>query len=272
MVPALSGETMDDPTPLSLNAVRSRIDEIDTAVLRLIDERAGLSLSVAEAKKAAGEGDAFALRPAREAEILRRLLAQRTTASPQLLVCLWRQMMADSLARQGPYHLTVWGGREPLRLVEQARLRFGAAPALKLAPDPAEALAAAKTKGGVGVLALSPDTAWWGRLLAEPKLNVFAALPDLARWGPRMALAVAEVEVEPSGGDETFWVTDAPGSPDAIAEALGRDGLAADLLVQAGGLKLFSVAGYVQRHDERLARAPGDLKGVIGAASTPFDV
>jgi chorismate mutase len=263
---------MDDPTPLSLDAVRSRIDEIDTAVLRLIDERAGLALAVAQAKKAAGEGDVFALRPAREAQILRRLLSQRTAASPQLLVCLWRQMMADSLARQGPYHLSLWGGRDPLRLIEQARLRFGAAPALKLVAEPAEALAAAKTKGGVAVLALSPDNAWWGRLLAEPKLNIFAALPDLGRWGPGMALAVAEVEVEPSGGDETFWVTDAAAAPSAIEEALGRDGLAASLLVQTGGLKLFSLAGYVQRQDERLARAPGDLKGVIGAASTPFDV
>ncbi len=87
-----------------------------------------------------------------------------------------------------------------------------------------------------------------------------------------MALAVAEVDVEPSGGDETFWVTDAAAAPSAIEEALGRDGLAASLLVQTGGLKLFSLAGYVQRQDERLARAPGNLKGVIGAASTPYDV
>lgn len=263
---------MDDPRPLSLDAVRHRIDEIDTALLRLIDERAGLAIAVAQAKKAAGEGDGFALRPAREAQILRRLLALRATASPQLLVCLWRQIMADNLARQGPFHLSVWGGREPVRLTELARLRFGAAPPLKLAGEPAEALAAAKTGGGIGVLALTPDNAWWGRLLAEPRLNVFAALPDLSRWGPTMALAVAEVDVEPSGGDETFWVTDAPAAPAALAEALGRDGLAASLMAQAGGLKLFSLAGYVQRDDRRLARAPGDLKGVIGAAPTPFDV
>jgi hypothetical protein len=83
---------------------------------------------------------------------------------------------------------------------------------------------------------------------------------------------VAEVDVEPSGGDETFWVTDAAASAVAIAEALGKDGLAAGLLVQASGLKLFSLAGFVQRQDQRLARAPGQLKGVIGAASTPFDV
>lgn len=263
---------MDETSQLSLEAVRSRIDEIDAAMLRLIDERTGLALAVAEAKKAAGEGDLFALRPAREAQILRRLLAARTVASPQLLVCLWRQMMSDSLARQGPYHLSVWGAREAPRLAELARLRFGPAPPLKLVAEPAEALAAAKAPGGVAVLALTPDNAWWGRLLAEPRLTVFAALPDVTRQGPLAALAVAEVEVEPSGGDETFWVTDAAAAPARIVEALGADGLAASLLAQAGGLKLFSLAGYVQREDQRLARAPGALKGVIGAASTPFDV
>jgi chorismate mutase len=268
MVRAALGETMDEPSPLSLEVVRSRIDAIDTAVLRLIDERASLAHAVAEAKQAAGEGQTFALRPAREAQILRRLLASRTAASPQLVVYLWRQIMAESLARQGPYHLSVWGGP---RLSELARLRFGAAPPLKLAAEPAEAIAAAKTQGGVGVLALAPDSAWWGRLLAEPSLNVFAVVPDLGRQAPA-ALAVAAVEVEPSGGDETFWVTDSALPASKIVEALGRDGLAAEWVASSGGLKLLSLAGFVERSDQRLERAPGALKGVIGAASAPFDV
>ena len=98
-------------SPPPLEAIRNRIDEIDTALLGLIDERSALAEAVAEAKKASGDG--FGLRPAREAQVLRRLLAQRQSASPQLLVCLWRQMMADSLARQGPYHLAVWGAARP---------------------------------------------------------------------------------------------------------------------------------------------------------------
>jgi chorismate mutase len=262
-------------TPPPLEAVRGRIDEIDAALLRLVDERAALASVVAKAKAAAGQGGAFGLRPAREAQVLRQLIAtERKAASPQLLVCLWRQIMADSLGRQGPFHLTVWGGRDPLRTVELARLRFGATPPLTPTADPLAALAAAKTPGGVAVMALGSDNAWWGRLLAEPRLRVFAALPCLTVWGPMSALAVAEVEVEPSGvgGDETFWVTDAPGSAAAIEAALGRDGLAASLIANAGGLKLFSLAGYIQPHDERLARAPGRLKGAIGAASLPLDV
>jgi chorismate mutase len=258
------------PGTPSLEEVRARIDEIDADLLRLLDERAGLARSVAEAKAASGELARFGLRPGREAEILRRLLAKpRRAATPSLVVRVWRELMAESLSLQGPFHLAVWGGP---RTSELARMRFGAAPPLRNMAKPEEALAAARTPGGVMVGALTPDSAWWGRLLAEPKIKVFAALPCLAAWGPMGALAAAEVEVEPTGDDRTFWVTDAPQTGAAIIEALSRDGVAATLLVQAGGLKLFVLSGYYQAEDERLARAPGQLSGVIGAAPGPLDV
>jgi hypothetical protein len=124
----------------------------------------------------------------------------------------------------------------------------------------------------VAVLPLASDTPWWGRLLAEPKLKVFAALPCLAAWGPQAALAVAQVEVEPTGGDQTFWVTDSAKSVAAIVEALSQTDVAAELIAESGGLKLFSLSGFFQPNDPRLARAPGQLTGVIGAAPEQFDV
>ncbi len=263
---------MDQATP-SLEEIRRRIDAIDAELLRLVDERAGLATSVAQAKRAAGDGDRFGLRPAREAQLVRKLLAMpRQGAGPALTVRLWRELISDSLSKQGPFHLAAWGGPDAPRTVELARQRFGAAPPLRLVAKPEEALAAAKTPGGVGVLALSADSAWWARLLAEPSLCIFAALPCLAAWGPTGALAVAEVAFEPSGDDETFWVTDAAGAAAGIEDALARDGVAATLLVQYGGLKLFSLAGFYQREDERLARAPGRLTGVVGAAARSFDL
>lgn len=265
-------EAKPDAAP-SLDAVRQRIDELDSELLRLVDERAALARVVAAAKRAAGEGDRFALRPGREAQILRRLIrAERCAANPGLVVRIWREMIGDSLSVQGPFHLTVWGGRDPGRAVELARHRFGAAPPLRQAAKPEDALAQARSPGGVAVCALAPDSAWWGRLLAEPQLKVFAALPCLAAWGPMAALAVAAVEVEPTGDDRTFWVTDAPGPAGAVEAALGRDGVAGELLVESGGLKLFMLAGFYQRQDERLARAPGRLSGIIGAAPAPLDV
>jgi chorismate mutase len=261
------------PTAPSLEEVRARIDAVDAELLKLVDERMSLASEVAAAKAVRGEGGGFGLRPAREAQLLRKLLAApRRGASPALVVRIWRELMGANLAAQGPFNVGVWGPKDPARAMELARFRFGAAPPMRLIAKPEDALAVARGPGCVGVLALTPDTAWWGRLLAEPKLKVFGALPCIAAWGPLSALAVSQVEVEPTGDDRTFWVTDAAQPGPAIEEALSRDGVAATLLVAAGGLKLFMLSGFFQADDPRLARAPGKLSGVIGAAPGPLDV
>ena len=258
------------PATPSLTDVRARIDAIDAEVLRLVDERCALARAVAAAKAAAGEGGKFGLKPVRESQLLRKLLATpRQAASAGFIVRLWREMIGESLTLQGPFNISVWGGRDPVRTTELARDRFGGSPQLRQAAKPEDALAVAKTLGGVAVCALTPDNAWWGRLLAEPKLKVFAALPCMSAWGPLTALG--EIDVEPTGDDRTYWVTDASQAPAAIVEALSRDGVAATPLLQAGGLKLFVLAGFYQASDPRLARAPGKLSGVIGAAPAPLD-
>lgn len=259
--------------PPSLDEVRARIDAIDADLLRLVVERSNLAHAVAAAKAAAGDSGKFGLRPGREAMLLRKLLAgPRNGAKPALIVRIWRELIGDSLTTQGPFHIAVWGGKDAGRAVEVARLRFGVAPSLRQVAKPEEAIAEARALGGVGVCALTADSAWWGRLLAEPELRVFAALPCLAAWGPLSALAVAQVAVEPTGADNTFWVTDARQPSSTVEAALSRDGVAATLLAETGGLKLYMLSGFYQADDPRLARAPGKLSGVIGAAPAPLDV
>ncbi len=257
-----------------LEAVRARIDELDAELLKLVDERSALAHRVGEIKREAGTAiDHLAIRPAREAQLIRALLkVERGSARPEMVVRIWRELIGEAVSIQGPFHLTVWGERNPARIADLARMRFGGAPHLSMVSDPDAALAAARRPGGVAVLALDYGNRWWGRLLAEPKLNIFASLPCMLSWGPQAAFAVGAVEPEPSGLDETFWVTDAPDSPVKIEAALEREGVAARLIMEAGGLKLFGLPGYFQRHDERLARAPGRLTGVIGSAPAPFDL
>lgn len=259
----------------SLEEIRWRIDAIDSDLLRLIDERSGLAGQVAAAKKAdlaPSQPAPFGLRPDREAQVLRGLLAKpRHHASAAQIVRLWRDLMGDNLARQGNYRIALNPGRDAGRMTELVRLRFGGTPPIDLHARPEQALAAARQSGVVAVAPVA-EGAWWGRILAEPALRVFAALPCLLSQGPPTALAVAAVEVEPTGGDETFWVTDAGAPSTAIEAALAQDGVAASMLAQANGLKLFTLAGFYQAGDPRLARAPGALTGVIGAAPTPFDL
>jgi chorismate mutase len=266
---------MTGKKPRSLDEVRARIDEVDAELLRLIDERAALAEEVQRAKAAVGGPVQFGLRPGRESQVIRRLLSlERKAADAGLVVRLWRELMGHNLNRQGPFHVAMWGGRSGApRITELARQRFGQSVYMRSVDRPELLLSEAKTLGGVGVGLLTNDSAWWARLLVEPKLCAFAVLPCLSSWGPPEAIAVAEVDMEPSGpGDETLWVTDATEQSWEIEIALSADGVAARLLAEANGLKLFSLSGFFMKDDERLARAPGRLTGVIGAAPAPFDL
>ena len=251
----------DDDAPVA----SALAEDLDQALLRQLATR------VAQAgQRIAAAGPQHLVSP-QEDMILRGLVRARPPGlRAAALVRIWRELAAEARAAVAPTALAVSAGRDPARAVDQARLSFGSAP-LTLQAQPDGALAAART-GAVAVLPLDADKPWWGRLLAEPTLKAFAALPCLAQLGDTTALAVAQVEPEPTGADQTFWVTDAPGSAAAVLAALARDGVAGELLAEAGGLKLFSLLGFYQTHDPRLARAPGRLSGVIGAAPTPLDV
>jgi hypothetical protein len=203
-----------------------------------------------------------------EAQRLRRLLAQPSAVPKGLLLQAWRTLNAG---RDGVARVSVWGGRDPVAAADVTRRRFGFAAALQPAATPEEALACARAPGVVAVLALDERTPWWARLLAEPRLRVFGLLPESPADSPCAALAVGEIAVEPTGGDETLWVTDAAGSAETIEDGLGQAGFSGRLIVTAGGLKLFALAGYVQREDRRLLAAPGRLSGVIGASPVPYD-
>ena len=154
--------------------------------------------------------------------------------------------------------LTVWGGGSQALAADRYGLAFRAA------AQPEEALKAARG-GGRALMDLTPSSAWWGRLLAEPELRVVAALPDHGAASPR-ALMIQKAPPGPTGDDRTFWATDSRLSDGRIVDQLSAAGLAATPLAAAGGLKLFVLAGYVQAEDGRLASAPGSLSGVIGAA------
>lgn len=219
-----------------------------------------------------GSTDGAVSRPDLDAQAIRALLARSGgTPSAAFLVRTFRGLQAEARSRVGPLRFSQWGGRDPARTARLLRERFGEREPVGVAQRPDDALAAARgDAGAIAVLALDGANPWWIRLLAEPELAVFSALPETTPGGAPEAFAVSAVAMEPSGEDQTWWATDASGPGEAIEETLGRDGLAARLAFDCGGLKLFALAGYVQRDDARLARAPGRLSGVVGHSPLPF--
>ena len=208
--------------------------------------------------------------PDQETIALRRLI--RETGAPAALATrLWRELAGEQGRRAGAPPVAVYGGRSASPILSLAQARFGVSRRYGVLDKAEAALAAAAAPQGVAVLSLAPADPWWLRLLAMPELKIFAALPDFGAIGPRQTFAVAALETGPTGGDETYFATDAPGSAAAVIRALQDSGLIAELVQETGGLKLLALAGYVQPQDDRLAQAPGRLKGVIGAAPTPLD-
>ncbi len=265
----------------TLADLRTQIDALDTELLRLIDARAALGKAIGEAKsKEETPGEvASLLRPDREAMLIRKLIAMpRQAASEAVIVRIWRELISENLRIQGigaklrnkgeggGLHLNLSAKEHSQEVLVWARERFGFAPSYSYLDDATKAIQAARDPRHISVLGLDPrGGAWWARLLAEPKVRVVAALPELS---PRPhALAIAAIAPEPTGDDLTFWVSDAGASENRIIEDLGHNGLSAEWLCTAQGLKLFALHGFVQENDPRL-KAPqlGGLSGVIGAA------
>jgi hypothetical protein len=215
-------------------------------------ERQALDRALAEAVRARLAAGPHPT-PEVEAIALRRGLAGLTPAEAAAVRCVLGRLDSASGAA-----LTVWGPASQVLASD----RFGLT--VRTAATPEAALAEAR-KDGRALMDLTATSAWWGRLLAEPRLRVVGALPDHGRSLPR-TLLVQPAQPGPTGDDRTFWATDSGLADARIVSRLGETGLAAVPLIAAGGLKLFMLAGYVQADDGRLNGAPGELSGVIGAA------
>ncbi len=264
---------MSTQIPPALSDLRLQIDALDAELLRLVDERAALGKAIGEAKarEEGANASGSLLRPDREAMLIRKLINMpRKAASEALVVRIWRELISENLRIQGEskggLHLNLCASDQSREVLVWARDRFGFAPSYGYVNDTASAIAATRDTRHLGVLSLDPrGGAWWARLLAEPKVRVIAALPELSSSRPH-ALAFASIAPEPTGDDLTFWVSDSPERENKLIEILAERGFAAEWLCTAQGLKLFALSGYVQEHDARLGGALGSLSGIIGAA------
>src|SRR3989304_6084616 len=105
-----------------LTALRKEIDAIDAEIHALIMRRAAITESIRGLKA----GDELKLRPGREANILRALVARHTGAFPRTqLVRIWREILSASLAMQGPFSVAVFATETAYGLWDLARDHFG---------------------------------------------------------------------------------------------------------------------------------------------------
>ena len=279
-----------DDAATRLAFLRAALDRIDNAIHDLLMQRADVVEDVA-ALSVTGK---IALRPGREADIVRRLLRRHCGSLPRrVLPRMWRELLAGTTGMQRSYVVAVCETDPGAQFVQCAREHFGALSALRVHRTPAQAIG--EVSSGAAIAAVLPmptedesaAQAWWTALLHrdEPRIHVVARLPF---WAPRpegaprvQALVVAtaapdaseddrsllglELAIETSRARLTGLVTSAGFVPGPII--LRRD--------QGTGVAyaLVEVAGMVADEDKRLTGMPDLLRPpvVLGGYAVPVE-
>ncbi len=272
----------------SLDALRRDIDALDDRIHDALLKRAELSAAVRAAK--GGEGPA--LRPGREAAILRRLVQRHRGALPAaMIVRLWREILAASVRLQGPFAVAVDAGAAGRRGAELALEHFGALTPVQAQGSTALVLnALAEGRAKVGLVPLpedAPDEPWWRGFGVGPgaDLRIVGRLPvAVAPRGPA-ALLVARQAFDPSGEDRGYLVVD---TESELSHARLKSVLAAAGLAPlgfpaaiddhgAGSVQLVELAAWIEESDPRLAEAAKALNAgarvrAIGGYAVPLEL
>lgn len=108
-----------------LEALRTRIDQVDSEIARLISERASCAQQVAEVKKANADGEIVYYRPEREAQVLRKAMERNEgPLGDEEMARLFREIMSACLALEQPIKVAFLGPEGTF--TEQATLKhFG---------------------------------------------------------------------------------------------------------------------------------------------------
>jgi len=205
---------MDTKSP-NLDDVRSEIDKIDRELFDAIRRRLSLIGDVARAKAAAGDIDGGAMRPGREASILRHLAQQNDPLTPVSLTArLWRELVNTATRMQGFMEVSVCAPDKSVGYWDIARNHFGATTAMSLHRSPSVVLGRVIEKRGmVGLLPMpmeGDENPWWVSLAEAggripPKIIWRLPFYSLGhgQFEDLRAFAVAALELEETGDDIT---------------------------------------------------------------------
>jgi len=276
----------------ALDALRRRIDGIDNRLLDLLRERTDVVLEIAQAKGLEPNSAAMglAMRPAREAVILRRLLRRDLGPLPAAVVMrLWRELFAFTTRLQAPMEVCLPTAPDGASLWDLARFYYGPNTPMRRLSSAAEVIG--EVEGAASVLGILPlprpgsaDGDWWRRLIGR-RTQIIARLPFLkgAPAAAPQAFVVASLSPEESGDDTTVLaVSLAPEvSAHVLPALLGDLGLARATVAAVsedgspcGSDVLMEVPGFIAKSDARLGRgkAPLTQLKLIGAYANPLEV
>ena len=179
------------PAPPSLAELRKEIDRIDEGMHRLLMQRGDIIDRLIQVKQTQEVGSAF--RPAREADMMRRLVERHRGILPlDTVESIWRVIISTFTYVQAPFsvHADVSIGESAMR--DSARFHFGfTVPYVAHFSAAAAVEAVAKSKGDLALVsAVSSRTPWWLMLEHAGAPKIIARLPFVERADHPAALPV----------------------------------------------------------------------------------
>jgi chorismate mutase len=179
------------PAPPSLDVLRKEIDAIDAQMHSLLMQRGDIIDRLIQVKKTQEVGSAF--RPAREADMMRRLVQRHRGILPlDTVESIWRVIISTFTYVQAPFsvHADVSIGESAMR--DSARFHFGfTVPYVSHFSALAAVEAVAKSKGDLALVsATSSPAPWWIALEEKDAPKIIARLPFVERADHPAALPV----------------------------------------------------------------------------------
>jgi chorismate mutase len=214
------------PATPSLAELRQEIDRIDEAMHQLLIERSENIDRLIAVKRSSETGSAF--RPAREAEMMRRLVKRHKGILPlDTVESIWRVIISTFTYVQAPFsvHADLSAGDALMR--DSARFHFGfTVPFIPHMGAAAVVAAVSASKGDLGLvpaIAVPGAGAWWSALEFDTAPKIIARLPFIERPDHPAALPVfvlSRVAADAMAMEASVWSIRVSGWSSTPAEAL----------------------------------------------------
>jgi len=277
----VSNMSKPPPSPPSLSELRQEIDSIDAQVHSLLMQRGDIIDRLIQVKQTQEVGSAF--RPAREADMMRRLVQRHRGILPlDTVESIWRVIISTFTYVQAPFsiHADISVSEPAMR--DSARFHFGfTVPYISHFNAPAAVEAVAKSKGDLALVsATSSRTSWWIALEAQGTPKIIARLPFVERADHPAALPVFVVsrvadsamvtEVEMWSVRVSGWNAETASALSPLAEIVAVPDTAFD-----GAALLVSIAGgNLEKIKAALIEAGASVRSsaLVGSHATRYTV
>jgi len=268
----------------SLAELRREIDRIDQAMHGLLMERGEIIDRLIAAKQTQETGSAF--RPAREAEMMRRLVERHRGILPlDTVESIWRVIISTFTYVQAPFsiHADLSAGDAAMR--DSARFHFGfTVPFIPHMGAASVVVAVSESKGDLGLVPASIMAgvgAWWSALEFASAPKIIARLPFVDRADHPAGMpvfVVSRAAAEAMAKEVEVWSVRVAGWTKAVAQAVAP--LAEVLAVPDRGFDgaalLISVprGGCIDRVADTLVKAGTSVRAtaLVGSHATRYRV